>query len=86
MAARGRGTFACPNCGADVPRDAMACPECGSDADTGWSQDAEYDDLDLPTGYGEEEEEPANVKDGLWRVVAVGLLIIIIVLVLARMW
>jgi NMD protein affecting ribosome stability and mRNA decay len=27
----------CPNCGADVPRNAKACPECGSDENSGWS-------------------------------------------------
>ena len=38
----------CPNCGADVPRDAKACPECGSCEATGWSEQAAYDGLDLP--------------------------------------
>jgi len=38
----------CPNCGADVPRDARACPECGSDEKTGWSEEAKTDSLDLP--------------------------------------
>ena len=38
----------CPNCGADVPRNAKACPECGSDEKTGWSDAARYDGLDLP--------------------------------------
>ena len=38
----------CPNCGAEVPRNARACPECGSDENTGWSEDAKADGLDLP--------------------------------------
>ncbi|HET7624406.1 MAG TPA: zinc ribbon domain-containing protein [Verrucomicrobiae bacterium] len=38
----------CPNCGAEIPRKAKACPECGSDENTGWSEDAQYDGLDLP--------------------------------------
>ncbi|HEY5912655.1 MAG TPA: zinc ribbon domain-containing protein [Verrucomicrobiae bacterium] len=38
----------CPNCGADVPRDAKACPQCGSDEQTGWSDDASTDGLNLP--------------------------------------
>ena len=38
----------CPNCGAEVPRDARACPECGSDEQTGWSEQARTDGLDLP--------------------------------------
>ncbi|HNQ89673.1 MAG TPA: zinc ribbon domain-containing protein [Verrucomicrobiota bacterium] len=38
----------CPQCGADVPAGAAACPECGSCAETGWSEQARYDALDLP--------------------------------------
>lgn len=38
----------CPHCGADLPRGAKACPECGSDEQTGWSDQARYDNLDLP--------------------------------------
>ena len=38
----------CPNCGAEVPPNAKACPECGSDEQTGWSEEAHYDGLDLP--------------------------------------
>ena len=38
----------CPNCGAEVPRNARACPECGADEKTGWSEEARYDSLDLP--------------------------------------
>jgi len=38
----------CPNCGADVPKGAKACPECGSDEETGWSEKAASDHLDLP--------------------------------------
>ena len=38
----------CPNCGSEVPAGAKACPECGSDEQTGWSEQARYDALDLP--------------------------------------
>ena len=38
----------CPNCGAEVPRNAKACPECGSDEQTGWSEEAHADGLGLP--------------------------------------
>ena len=38
----------CPNCGAEVPRNAKACPECGSDESTGWSDKAHADNLGLP--------------------------------------
>lgn len=39
--------FVCPNCGAEVPWGALACPECGSDEETGWSEEATYQDLGL---------------------------------------
>lgn len=38
----------CPNCGADMARNAKVCPECGSDEKTGWSDDADAGGLDLP--------------------------------------
>jgi hypothetical protein len=38
----------CPNCGAEVPRNAKACPECGSDEKTGWSETAYASGLGLP--------------------------------------
>ena len=38
----------CPNCGAEVPSNAKACPECGADEQTGWSEAARTDGLDLP--------------------------------------
>ena len=38
----------CPNCGAEVPRNARACPECGSDEKTGWSDEARHDALAVP--------------------------------------
>ncbi|MDR3456364.1 MAG: zinc ribbon domain-containing protein [Verrucomicrobiae bacterium] len=41
----------CPNCGADVPRNAKACPGCGADEKTGWSDKA------YVSGLGIEEEK-----------------------------
>jgi hypothetical protein len=38
----------CPNCGADVPRNAKSCPECGSDENTGWAGSAHAGNLGLP--------------------------------------
>ena len=38
----------CPNCGTLVPEEAKACPECGSDEETGWSDHAQAQRLDLP--------------------------------------
>ena len=48
----GSGFFLCPNCGAEVKVGAPACPECGSDENTGWSEEPEIWDPDLPAGYG----------------------------------
>ena len=38
----------CPNCGAEVPPNAKACPACGADEQTGWSEEARCDGLNLP--------------------------------------
>ena len=51
-----RGYFACPHCGADVPIGDPACRECGSDAETGWSEEADKWEADIPTGYGPDED------------------------------
>ena len=77
----------CPNCGADVPRNARACPECGSDEQTGWSEDAATGGLDLPDdefdydkfvkeefGSGSPTPVPAGIH-WIWWAVAVVLLL-----------
>lgn len=38
----------CPTCGGAVPPNAACCPHCGSDEQTGWSEKAAADHLDLP--------------------------------------
>src|ERR1039457_3753653 len=38
----------CPNCAADVPRNAKSCPDCGSDEKIGWSDSAHADNLGIP--------------------------------------
>jgi len=77
----------CPVCGTEVPRNARACPECGADEETGWSEQAATDGLDLPDEsfdydkfvkeeFGDEKQSP--VPNGLhwfWWLVAVGLLV-----------
>jgi hypothetical protein len=50
----------CPNCGAEVPRDARACPECGADEETGWSETAYVSRLNLPD---DDFDHAAFVKD-----------------------
>ena len=77
----------CPNCGADVPRNARACPECGSDEKTGWSEQAAYDHLDLPDDsfdYNEFVErefsghEPRPRGWFLWAVIAIVLCFLLV--------
>lgn len=83
----------CPICGADVPRGARACPECGADERTGWDDErTRYDGLDLPEHAFEEEDDDearkrrmvaefsARRSTGRWRLVALGLLGIMILL------
>ena len=48
--------FVCPHCGAEVRAGARSCPECGSDDQTGWAEDSNAAGIDLPTGYGDDDE------------------------------
>lgn len=80
----------CPNCGAEVPRNAKACPECGSDEQTGWSEEAAADGLDLPDEkfdyedyvqreFGAKSPVPGGIR-WFWWVIAVGVVIALVVL------
>jgi hypothetical protein len=46
----------CPNCDAEIPRNAKICPECGSDETTGWSETAYASTLNLPDEEFDHEE------------------------------
>jgi hypothetical protein len=72
-----RAPFNCPNCGAEVPGDALSCPECGSDEETGWSEDTMYDGVDLPDT--DRDEEPRESRGMTW-VWIVGLALLVFVL------
>lgn len=82
--------FICPACGAGVNTKAKACPECGSDDETGWSEAAEYDDLDLPeeSSYDEFIEETFGRRRVIWRwivlAVLLGFLFWLVILPVAR--
>ncbi|MBM3831748.1 MAG: zinc-ribbon domain-containing protein [Verrucomicrobia bacterium] len=77
--------FECPNCGADVPAKAKACPECGSCEETGWSENAAADGLDLPNDsfnydeYVQKEFKPNRFffrgRRIIWCIVAVVLVL-----------
>ncbi|MEZ4642864.1 MAG: zinc ribbon domain-containing protein [Chloroflexota bacterium] len=66
--------FICPNCGAQVPDNALACPECGSDEETGWSEDTAYDGLYL---Y-DDEPLSGSTSSHSWTKVATAVLLIVI--------
>jgi len=69
-----------------VPAGALACPECGSDDETGWSGNRLYDQLDLPgPGYGR-EQPPARTKAWFWKLVTIGVLILLGLLILLGGW
>jgi transcription elongation factor Elf1 len=76
--------FTCPVCGAKVTEGAAACPECGADDETGWSADADYDDVDyLPAVDDEvtyETAERIEPRKSVWVVVVVAALLAVIVL------
>ena len=84
----------CPHCGAEVPRNAKACPQCGSDEETGWSEQARYDSLDLPDeefDYNEFVKEEFGDKrvspvprgvHWFWWLVAAGILVGIVIMLL----
>jgi hypothetical protein len=87
-----RAPETCPNCGADVPRNARACPECGSDESTGWSEQASAQSLDLPDDefnydeftereFGKPRRRPVKT---FWWLVAVALLILTVIMLLSR--
>ena len=85
MPKRSVETFPCPVCGVDVRVGAAACPECGADDETGWSEDAAYDGLDLP--HTDEEALDADDRPGgLWKVVAIVVLAAVILLIVSGIW
>jgi hypothetical protein len=46
---------------------ALACPDCGSDAQSGWSEDADAWSGDLPSGYGDDEDEEDDEYEDFLR-------------------
>lgn len=86
----------CPNCGAELPRNAKVCPACGSDEQTGWSEEARVGGLDLPDEefnydefvereFGGKKKSP--VPHGIhwfWWAVAVALILMFVAFALRR--
>jgi len=78
--------FICPNCGCEVEEGALVCPECGSDEETGWSEEAEYDGLDLPDSDDQGGPTGAGSGEGGWNAVAIGVVVLILLLILLGLW
>ena len=87
----------CPNCGADLPRNARACPECGSDENTGWSEEARAGGLGLPeedfdynefvkNEFGEERQIKPKGLHWFWWTVGLLLLVGVVYWLFARMF
>ena len=81
----------CPNCGAEVPPRAKACPQCGADEQTGWSDAARVDGLDLPDEnfdykdfvkreFGGQSPVPRGIHWFCWVVA------LVVVAILVAMW
>ena len=79
---------ACPHCGEELEPNARACPACGSDEQTGWSERALTDSLDLTDEEFSHDEFVRREFSGsekiprgihwLWWLVASGLVIFLI--------
>ena len=74
----------CPNCGAELPRNAKACPECGADETAGWSEAGGAKHLGLPDEefdyqeftrreFGGRSPKPSGIRWFWW---GVGLLLL----------
>ena len=50
----------CPNCGVNLSARAYACPECGACPETGWTNEAQYESIQL-------QEEEFDYDDFLKR-------------------
>lgn len=85
----------CPNCGTVIEdENAVACPECGADENTGWSDHATSQRLDLPDDdfnydeyieneFGTKSSNPVKPAGLSWLMWGVGIGILLL-LILGR--
>jgi hypothetical protein len=66
----------CPECGKPTTLEGRFCKACGWDADLVESEDSYLDGVDIPQGWGPDEEEgaPPRRRSVLWIVAAVAAL------------
>ncbi len=80
----------CPQCGTEIPADSLSCPECGSCEQTGWSEQARDQSLDLPDAhfdydeyvqqeFGESRGSSRHSRRAGWIVVTTLLLLVVFV-------
>jgi hypothetical protein len=88
-------SFECPVCGEEVPANAKACPECGACEKSGWSEEFESSELDLPDEDFDYEKFVADeFADGgkkspaqwMWWTAGVILILILFVFLLNSQW
>ena len=85
MASKQDDWFTCPVCGEVVDANALACPHCGADDETGWSEDAEYDEVGLPDSAYGKQPRPTKQHSPVFAYLVVGLIVVILVVwVIAR--
>lgn len=71
----------CPVCGEHVEEGSDSCWSCGSCPQSGWSEDAAYDGLDLPSeSFGESEDAATKGKSTTKRLVLAAALLIGVVI------
>jgi len=79
--------FTCPVCGEVVQADALACPHCGADDETGWSEDAEYDDVGLDDeAFGGPAPRETRQRKPLFAWIALALVALILFWFLIGVW
>lgn len=74
----------CPNCGSDLPRNAVACPECGADDETGWKDETDTESIGIPGDdfdydeFVENEFGPEKPNQKPWVILTAAILLIAI--------
>ena len=74
----------CPHCHSEIKDNATFCPHCGSDKDTGWSEGAEFTDLETPD-YDEIVENAFGEKKKKTSPLAIAAAVIVALAFIAAM-
>ena len=74
----------CPHCHSEIKDNATFCPHCGSDKNTGWSESAEFTDLETPD-YDEIVENEFGEKKNKANPLAIAAAVIVALAFIAAM-